>query len=51
LGTKNIIEKMIDEILESEIIRNNKSPYASPVVLVKKANGIWRLCVDYRALN
>ena len=36
---KNVIENMIDEILESSIIRNSTSPYTSPVVLFKKANG------------
>jgi len=31
--------------------RNNRSPYPSPIVLVKKTGGTWKLCVDYRALN
>ena len=48
---KNIIERMIEEMLSIGIIRNNRSPYASPLVLVKKVDGTWRLCVDYRSLN
>jgi len=48
---KNIIECMIKQMLDFGIIRNIQSPYASPVVLVKKANDTWRLCVDFRALN
>ena len=27
------------------------SSYASPVILVKKKDGSWHLCVDYRVLN
>lgn len=45
---KNEMERMTKEMLQTRVIRNSYSPFASPILMVKKKDGSWRLCVDYR---
>ncbi|KAI3368246.1 hypothetical protein L3Q82_007966 [Scortum barcoo] len=45
------VKAHINQLLESQVIRESSSPYASPIVLVRKKDGSLRLCVDYRLLN
>jgi len=45
------IKRQIQELLHKGHIRPSSSPCGSPIVLVQKKDGTWRLCIDYRALN
>jgi Retroviral aspartyl protease len=45
------IEKILEELLANDFIQPSSSAFASPVLLVKKKNRSWRMCVDYRKLN
>ena len=45
------LRRQLDKLHRSGRIRPSSSPYGAGCLLVKKANGKWRMCVDYRALN
>lgn len=45
------VRKHIQELLQTGVIRESSSPFASPIVVVRKKNGTVRLCIDYRKLN
>ena len=46
-----VVKEHISQLLDAQVIRESCSPFASPIVLVKKKDGSLRLCVDYRQLN
>ena len=45
------IKRQIQELLQKGHIRPSSLPCGSPIMLVQKTNGTWRLCIDYRVLN
>ena len=51
LLSHDIIDREITNMLRMNIIQESDSPYAAPIVLVKKKDGKDRFCLDYRRLN
>ncbi len=45
------VRQHLEKLKGAEIIAESRSPYASPIVVVRKKNGQIRMCVDYRTLN
>ncbi len=45
------LRRHLQGLLVAGIIKESRSPYASPIVLARKKNGQLRMCIDYRTLN
>ena len=45
------VARLLEEMQENGVIQPSESPWASPIVLVRKKDGSHRFCVDYRRLN
>ncbi|GJT90765.1 putative reverse transcriptase domain-containing protein [Tanacetum coccineum] len=45
------LSAQLQELLEKGFIRPSSSPWGAPVLFVKKKDGSFRMCIDYRELN
>ena len=45
------LKQQLEELLEKGFISPSTSPFGAPIIFVKKKDGTFRLCTDYRALN
>ena len=45
------LKTQLQELVHGGFIRPSISPWGAPVLFVKKKDGTWRLCINYRQLN
>ena len=48
---KAVVHKELESMQNKGVVRPSCSPWASPMVLIRKKDGKWRFCVDYRKLK
>ncbi|GKB06132.1 reverse transcriptase [Tanacetum coccineum] len=45
---KEAVELMVKELMDYGVIRDSNNSFSSPIVMVKRKDVSWRMCVDYR---
>lgn len=48
---REVLREITDDLLKNDLVSESESPYSSPVLLVKKKTGEYRMVIDYRKLN
>nr|XP_033806336.1 uncharacterized protein LOC117363128 [Geotrypetes seraphini] len=50
-GKRELVQNLVEEMLTLGVIEPSQSPWCSPIVIVPKADGTPRFCIDFRQLN
>ena len=51
LAVRQEVSRQLKKMQEDGVIQPSSSPWASPMVMVRKKDGSFRFCIDYRQLN
>ena len=46
-----VLKAEVDKLQSARMVELSSSPFVSPTILVKKKDGSWRLCINYRNLH
>nr|GEZ85904.1 putative reverse transcriptase domain-containing protein [Tanacetum cinerariifolium] len=47
----NVVTEQLQELSDKGFIRPSSSPWGAPILFVKKKDGSFKMCIDYRELN
>lgn len=45
------LREQLSELKKSEVLQESRSPYDTPIMVVRKKNGMLQMCIDYQTLN
>ena len=48
---KNAVDEEVQRLIDNNLVVKSKSPWAFPLVPIKKKDGSIRICLDYRKLK
>ena len=51
VSLKETVDGEVQKMLDQGVIRPSSSPWSSPLVMVKKKDGSWRVCMDFWKVN
>jgi len=51
VALQHTVKEEVGKMLQQGVIQPSSSPWSSPIVMVKKKNGAWRFCIDFRKVN
>ena len=51
VALRKTVQEEVHKMLKNKVILPSTSPWSSPIIMVRKKDGSWRFCIDFRKLN